>query len=192
LKETITIRTATPEDAAALVAIYAPYVEKTAISFEYETPSVEEFAGRIRHTLEFYPYLVAEIDGRPVGYAYASPFIRRPAYDWSAELSIYVGWEERGKGVGRRLYEEMERALKKMHVLNVNTCIAWIETPDEYLDRNSPDFHAHMGYRLVGKFTNSGYKFGRWYDMIWMEKLLGQHPDTPEKVVAFSSIEKDR
>lgn len=185
MKQEIIIRTASPADAERLAEIYAPYVEKTAITFEYEAPGTEEFAERIVQKLKRYPYLVAEIDGKIVGYAYASPFHERAAYNWSAELSIYVDWDCRGKGIGRRLYEEMERILTAQHILNVNACIASTETPDEYLDNNSPEFHAHMGYRLVGKFTRCGYKFGRWYDMIWMEKMLGKHPEKPLPVIPF-------
>lgn len=185
MEKSITVRAATPADAEALVRIYAPYVEKTAVSFEYEAPSAEEFAGRIARTLARYPYLVAEMDGKPVGYAYASPFKERRAYDWSVELSIYVDWDCRGMGIGKKLYETLERVLTAQHILNANACIACTDIPDEHLDNNSPDFHAHMGYRLVGKFTKSGYKFGKWYDMIWMEKLLGTHPDKPLPVIPF-------
>lgn len=185
MEQEIIVRAASFADAERLVEIYAPYVEKTAVSFEYETPSIEEFAGRMAKILRRYPYLIAEIDGLAVGYAYASPFHERPAYDWSAELSIYVDWNYRGMGIGRRLYETLDQVLIRMNILNANACIAWTGEPDEYLDQNSPDFHAHMGYRLVGKFTRSGYKFGRWYDMIWMEKLLGAHPENPKPVLPF-------
>ena len=185
MEKDVAIRAATPADAEALVQIYAPYVEKTAISFEYEVPGAEEFAGRIARTLERYPYLVAEIDGKPVGYAYASPFKERRAYDWSVELSIYVRWDCRGMGIGKKLYGTLERVLAAQHILNANACIACTDIPDAHLDNNRPDFHAHMGYRLVGKFTRSGYKFGKWYDMIWMEKLLGEHPDKPLPVIPF-------
>ena len=109
----VTIRMAAPEDAAALVAIYAPYVEVTAISFEYTVPTVEEFAGRIRKTLERYPYLVAEAGGKIVGYAYASPFHSRAAYQWAAECSIYVEQSCRQSGVGRRLYTALEELLRR-------------------------------------------------------------------------------
>ena len=88
--EPTVIRPARPEDAAALLAIYAPYVEKTAVTFEYQPPALEEFAGRVRRTLERFPYLAAEREGRLLGYAYASPFHPRPAYRWSVETSIYV------------------------------------------------------------------------------------------------------
>ena len=106
IKRQLRIRIATPEDAARLVAIYAPYVENTSITFEYIAPSAEEFADRIRHTLTRYPYLVAELDGEPAGYAYASAFKSRAAYDWSVETSIYVSRDLRSSGVGSLLYEK--------------------------------------------------------------------------------------
>ena len=97
------IRIAEKKDASALLDIYAPYVTDTAITFEYEIPSVEEFANRIEHTLKRYPYLIAEENGTPVGYAYASPFHDRPAYDWAVETSIYVDRSHRKNGIGRDL-----------------------------------------------------------------------------------------
>ena len=178
----VTIRFATPEDAAALVEIYRPYVEQTAITFEYETPGVAEFADRIRDIQRKYPYLVAEENGEAVGYAYAHAFYGRAAYDWSVETTVYVRQDMKKRGVGGRLYDALEKALKEMNVLNLNACIAYPERDDEYLTRNSAEYHAHLGYRLVGEFRQSGYKFGRWYNVIWMEKMLGEHPETPAKV----------
>ena len=179
------VRFARPEEAAVLLEIYRPYVEKTAITFEYDVPTAEEFRRRMETTLQKYPYLVAEEDGRILGYAYAGPFVGRAAYDWAAETSIYVGWDCRRQGVGRALYERLEELLGKMGVLNVNACIGLPEQEDEYLTRNSADFHAHLGYELVGTFHNCGYKFGRWYDMVWMEKLIGEHvsPQPPVRPV---------
>ncbi len=182
------IRVAKPEDAEMLLSIYAPYVTETAITFEYEIPSVEEFEGRICHTLEKYPYLVAEEDGEIIGYAYAGAFKGRPAYDWSVETSIYLRKDRKKKGAGRRLYEALEQALILQNILNVNACITYIEKEDEYVTKNSAQFHEHMGYRLVGKFHACGYKFGRWYDMIWMEKHLGEHPAHPASVKSFPDI----
>ena len=114
--EEIKIRTATPEDAEALAAIYAPYVENTSITFEYVVPTVEEFADRIRRTLTRYPYLVAEKNGIPVGYAYASAFKGRAAYDWSVETSIYVRLDVRSSGVGSLLYQKLEEYLTAQHI----------------------------------------------------------------------------
>ena len=168
------IRKATENDAEALLKIYAPYVEHTAITFEYEVPSVEEFRSRIRHTLEKYPYLVAEEDGE-LGYAYVGPFHDRPAYDWAVETSIYVDELRKHKGIGGKLHDALEQALKTQGILNMNACIAYPPKEDEYLDKNSVEFHHHMGYRLVGEFYKCGYKFHRWYNMVWMEKLIGEH-----------------
>ena len=171
----ITIRTAILSDAQALLNIYAPYVEYTAITFEYDVPSVEEFAFRIKNTLQKYPYLVAEKNGRLLGYAYASPFHERPAYDWAVETSIYVDQNIKHQGIGRRLHDALEDALRSQGILNMNACIAYPPEEDEYLDKNSVEFHTHMGYRLVGEFYKCGYKFHRWYNMVWMEKLIGNH-----------------
>ena len=171
----ITIRMANPADAQALLNIYAPYVINTAITFEYDVPSVEEFASRIAHTLEKYPYLIAEEGGNILGYAYASPFHDRPAYDWAVETSIYVDQNIKHRGIGRKLHDALESTLREQGFLNMNACIAYPPEEDEHLDKNSVEFHAHMGYRLVGEFYKCGYKFNRWYNMVWMEKLIGEH-----------------
>lgn len=171
----ITIRMANPADAQALLNIYAPYVINTAITFEYAVPSVEEFASRIAHTLEKYPYLIAEEGGNILGYAYASPFHDRPAYDWAVETSIYVDQNIKHRGIGRKLHDALESTLREQGILNMNACIAYPTEEDEHLDKNSVEFHAHMGYRLVGEFYKCGYKFNRWYNMVWMEKLIGEH-----------------
>ena len=162
------IRVAGENDAAVLVEIYSYYVEKTAVTFEYETPSVEEFAGRIRDIQKKYPYIVAEEDGEILGYAYGSAFHPRSAYGWCAEMSIYVKHDRRGIGAGGRLYRALESLLAEMGVLNLNACIAVPQKEDEYLTNASVDFHKHFGYKRVGMFHRCGYKFNRWYDMIWM------------------------
>ena len=170
------IERVTEKDAAALLEIYAPYVERTAISFEYEVPSVEEFRGRIRSISARYPYIKAAAeDGTILGYAYAGAFKSRAAYDWAVETTIYVRRECRGKGVGRALYEALERSLKGMGICNLNACIAYTAHPDAHLTNDSMLFHGKLGYELVGTFHHCGYKFDSWYDMIWMEKIIGAH-----------------
>ena len=177
------IRSAQAADAAALLEIYAPYVEHTAITFEYETPSLDEFAQRITATLKRYPYLVLE-DGEAIqGYAYASPFKGRAAYDWAVETTIYIRQDAHGKGYGKALYTALEEELKRRHFLNAYACIAYFEQEDETLTQASPRFHERMGYALCGAFRQCGYKFGRWYDMIWMEKTLGAHGEKPLSVI---------
>lgn len=174
----VQIRSATPADTEKLLEIYAYYVTDTAISFEYEVPPAEEFLRRIETRLDRgYPYLAAEENGRLLGYAYAGPFIDRAAYAHCCELTIYLDKNARGRGIGRRLYGALEASLGEKGFRNLYACIGVPETEDEYLTNNSRDFHAHLGFTTVGTFRNSGYKFGRFYHMIWMEKLLGKEPE---------------
>lgn len=175
MEEDITVRFADEQDAEALLAIYAPYVRDTAVSFEYEVPSAEEFSRRIGTTLGRYPFLVAERGGEPLGYAYAGPFKDRPAYDWAVETSVYVRQDLRRRGVGRTLYDSLERLLDAQGILNMEACIACPNGPDARLSADSIAYHEHMGFRLVGRFSQCGHKFGRWYDMAWMEKVIGEH-----------------
>ena len=152
------IRIAEESDSKELLEIYAYYVEKTAITFEYEVPSIEAFGERIYKTLKRYPYLVSEKDGRLAGYAYAGPFKERRAYDWSVETTIYIA------------------------------NIAYPDPEDEYLTRNSVQFHEHMGYHPAGRFHKCGFKFDHWYDMVWMEKCISSHPENPPGIRSFEEI----
>ena len=184
----LTIRMATPADAEALLAIYGPYVQNTAVSYEYEIPSSEEFTARITKTLKTYPYLAAVYQGEIVGYAYASRLHERKAYDWSVETSIYVRQDMRGLHVGQRLYDALEYLLRRQNILSVNACIAYPEVEDEYLTRSSVRFHERMGYKLIGHFHRCAYKFGRWYDMVWMEKALGEFPEIPAPFIPLPEL----
>ena len=159
------IRLAKKSDAAALLAIYAPYVENIAITFEYEVPTIEDFANRIEKTLGKYPFLVAEEDGLILGYAYASTYYARAAYDWAVELSVYVSQDARGKGVGSKLYDELEGLLDQMGYMHFLACIS---LPNE----DSLAFHAKRGYQQVAHFPKIGYKFERWHDIVWLQKSL--------------------
>ena len=173
--ENIVIRSVSLNDAEALLNIYAYYVKNTAITFEYDVPTLEEFKKRITNTLKKYPYLVVVKEGTILGYAYAGVFKNRAAYDWSAEMTIYLKYDAVKCGLGRMLYEALETEMKKRGFLNLYACIGYPIEEDEYLTRNSAEFHAHLGYQTVGEFHKCGYKFGRWYNMIWMEKLIGEH-----------------
>ena len=190
--DTITIRTANLDDAAALLAIYAPYVEQTAITFEYEVPSLEEFRGRIAHTLRRYPYLVAEENGEILGYAYTGPFGERAAYSWAVETSIYLRQDVRGKGLGKRLYQALEEISRAQHVQSLYACIAYPDADDAHPSGNSVSFHTHLGYATVGRFPHCGYKFGAWYNMAWMEKTLGDHAVPPAAFVPFPELTEMR
>lgn len=184
----IVIRAARVSDAQSLLEIYAPYVRNTAITFEYEVPKPTDFRKRIENTLKKYPYIVAEADGEILGYAYTGAFKERAAYDWSAEVSIYVKKDKRGLGIGGKLYAALEEISRAQHILNLNACIAYADTEDEYLTNDSVTFHSHMGYKMVGKFHQCGYKFGKWYDMVWMEKMIGEHPANPAPVILFPDL----
>ncbi len=171
-----------------LLEIYSYYVQHTAISFEYTTPTQEEFCRRMRHIMSRYPYLVAEVDGTVQGYAYAGAFVGRAAYDWSCELTIYLARDARKMGLGRQLYTALEQRLAQMGVLNLYACIGWPEAEDEYLTRNSAQFHEHLGFTLAGTFRRCGYKFGRWYDMVWMEKLLAPHRPQQPPIIPYPDL----
>ena len=188
-----TIRVARPQDARQIAAIYAPYVEQTAISFETVPPTATAMLRRMDDVLHRYPYLVAERDGRVLGFAYAHPFVGRAAYNWSAEMTIYLAMDERHHGLGGALYRKLEDILRAQGVLNLNACIGCPKNDkgDEYLTYNSVDFHKHLGYKWVGLFHDSGYKFGRWYDMCWMEKILGEHKTPAAPIKTFPEVRKD-
>lgn len=187
-EENVVIRVAAVEDAEKLLQIYAPYVINTAITFEYEVPTVQEFRKRICHVLKRYPYLVAEKNGELLGFAYASAFHERAAYDWAVETSIYICMNKRKMGIGRKLHDCLEKLLKEQGILNLNACIVYPRSEDEYLTKNSVEFHSHLGYRLVGEFYQCGYKFNRWYNMVWMEKQIGEHVSNQPAVKSFEDI----
>ena len=175
----ITIRRANKEDIQDILNIYGYYTENTAISFEYETPTLEEFTKRFENISSKFPYLVAEMtkeqEKKIVGYAYGNTLIARAAYDYCAELTIYLDPEARKCGIGRKLYETLEEQLAEQGIKNLYACIGSPIEEDEYLTNNSEQFHQHLGFKRNGLFYKCGYKFGRWYNMIWMEKIIGEH-----------------
>ena len=187
----IQIRVARESDAAQRQAIYAPFVERTAVSFEYEVPDVATFAGRIRRVQERYPYLVAESDRELLGYAYAGSFHTREAYSWAAEASIYLRMDCRRMGIGSALYRALESALKAMGVRRLYASIAVPDEPDEHLTLDSVRFHTAMGYHTVGEFHHCGWKFGRWYSTVWMEKVLASDDSAPSPLKPFRELNAD-
>ena len=113
-----------------------------------------------------------EKDGEILGYAYAGVFKDRAAYDWSAEITIYLKHDAVKCGFGRILYEALEKEMKKRGFLNLYACIGYPIDEDRYLTKNSAQFHAHLGYKTVGEFHKCGYKFGRWLGITWLDKEL--------------------
>lgn len=183
----ISIRMAEETDAEELLSIYSYYVKNTAITFEWVVPSVEEFRERIKNIKKKYPYLVAEVldsenKKHIIGYCYAGPFRTRAAYAWTIETSIYINKDCRRSGAGKLLLQELEKRLTEQNVLNVYAGITYIDEEDEYLTHDSIKFHEKMGYKQVARFHKCGYKFGRWYDLVFTEKMLGEHTATPETV----------
>jgi phosphinothricin acetyltransferase len=165
----ITIRTATTADAAACVAIYAPLVESTAVSFETVAPSVEEFAARIQNSLSKWTWLIAEKDGRCAGYAYGHSHRERAAYQWSVEVTIYVDARHRAQGVGRELYGRLFKDLANLGYCNA---YAGVTQPNEA----SMALHRAVGFEYIGTFRSVGRKFDRWHDVAWFQRKLRETP----------------
>ncbi|HLK96704.1 MAG TPA: arsinothricin resistance N-acetyltransferase ArsN1 family B [Hymenobacter sp.] len=179
----MTIRFATPTDAQALVDIYGPYILNTSISFEYEVPSVDEFAGRI-HTIQQQqlPYLVAEKDGRILGYAYAGRHRERIAYQWSADTSVYVHPDGHRKGIARSLYTHLLELLRRQGYYNA---YAGITLPN----LASENFHHSMGFELIGVYPKVGYKMGTWHDVAWFQLTLQPHQPNPAPPISISGLQ---
>lgn len=161
----IHIRMARESDVPGILAIYGPYIENTAITFEYTVPTVEAFTQRFRAITAIGPWLVAEEDGQLLGYAYLDRAFERMAYRWAADLSVYLRPEARGKGLGRVFYLLLER----MGAMQGYQVLYGLVTSE-----NLPScrFHEAVGYRLVGFLADCGYKLGRWHGVNWYEKRL--------------------
>ena len=159
------IRSAGVKDAAAIQAIYAPIVERTAISFEDAPPAAAEIARRIVRTLEAYPYLVAERDGQLLGFAYAGPHRARPAYRHSVDVTAYVAEAARRQGVGKALYDALLAALADA---GYHAAFAGIALPNPA----SEALHKAVGFEPVGIYREVGFKFDRWHDVAWWQRLL--------------------
>lgn len=171
------IRDVNEKDADRLVEIYSYYVKETAVSFEYRVPSVEEFINRINKISKKYPYLVYEEDGKILGYVYASAYSGREAYNWTVTTSIYLDKDCRRKGVGTALYEELEMRLSKQGIVNTLAGVAYADEEDEFLTHDSVEFHKARGYVEVAHMIKVGKKFDRWYDLLWMQKVINKPYD---------------
>ena len=186
------IRNATIQDARAIRDIYRPYVENTAITFEYDAPDEAEFVRRMSTTLKEYPYLVAVSDGQVVGYAYAACFHAREAYRHTVEISIYLSMDCRGRGIGVLLYEELEKRLIRQNVFVMYACITTSpRSEDAYLNDSSIRFHERNGFRLIGSHDRCGYKFDQWYGVIWMEKEIAPRPEKPAPFIPFPETDRE-
>ena len=166
------IRFAKEADIPAILDIYGPYVQNTATSFEYSVPTLAEFTERFRGITAQFPWLVWEEDGKVLGYAYGSLPFGRAAYRWVAASSIYLAPSAQGKGIGRKLYEALERILTEQGYRKTYAII----TSD---NPGSLAFHEKMGFRFLARFPDCGIKFSKLYSVIWMEKSLN-HGEIPQ------------
>jgi phosphinothricin acetyltransferase len=171
------VRDGRPADAKALLDIYRPFVIDTSVSFELEPPTLAEFAARIVSAQSQWAWLVAELEGEVLGYAYASSFRTRAAYRFTVETSAYVHPSHHGRGVARALYRRLFEVLKEKGYCNAYAGIALPNDPSIAL-------HKSLGFSAVGVFHRGGWKFGRWHDISWWEVKLRETPPE-ERSVAF-------
>lgn len=175
------IRAAKLTDTPAILAIYAPFVTHSAITFEYIVPTVSEFTERIQIIQEQFPFLVAESDGRVLGYAYASRHRDRTAYQWSVETSVYVHPDGQRQGIARQLYTSLFDLLRRQGYYNA---CAGITQPNA----KSEAFHRSMGFESIGCYANVGFKLGAWHSVEWFQFTLQPHQPSPTKPVPVSRI----
>lgn len=166
------IRLATEADCASLLDIYAPYITDTVITFEYEVPTALEFSKRISNIQKKYPWLICEINDKVVGYAYASPFSGRAAYDWSVDFSIYIDSKYHRKNIGKALYFTLIELLKLQGYYNA---FAGVSMPNV----KSESLHQSLGFTPIGVYQNVGYKFGNWHDVKWFELKIQDYSKSP-------------
>lgn len=178
------LRMAGPGDGEALLSIYRPYI-KTTVTFEYECPGLEEFQERIAHTLAAYPYLLAEEKGEVLGYAYGHRLAQRAAYDWSAELSIYLKENVRYGGLGAQLYGAL---MELLALQGVRTAFALVTDPNPASQR----FHEKMGFHLSGIQHNAGYKNGHWLGVAIYERPVGHYTAQPGPVIPVWQLPQDQ
>lgn len=175
------IRLATVKDADAILAIYAPYIA-TPVTFEETVPSTQAFRERVANVLAFYPFLVAELDGEIAGYAYAHPLRERQAYQWNAELSIYLKPDVQGHGLGTKLYSTLIELLRVMGIKAVYGVVTAPNIPSRHL-------HLNLGFERLMDQKNAGYTCGKWHDMRWFVKYIGEFNDAPTPPVAFPDLQ---
>ena len=175
------IRLVRPSDAQQIRDIYAPIVRETPISFEYDVPEIDEIASRINKTLQQYPWLVCEIEGQIAGYAYASSFRTRTAYQWTNEVTAYIHPDYHRRGIGRALYTSLFAILQAQGYFNTVSVIA---LPNDA----SVGLHESMGFQKIGVFINMGYKLERWHDTGWWQLELCPMPINPQPPIAITEL----
>lgn len=180
------MRPVAAEDAAALAELYAPFVisddrRLSDVSFEYTVPSAEEFGKRIAAISAEYPYLVCQRGDEYLGYVYAHQYIPRAAYQWGAEVTIYLAPAGQGLGLGAVLYEALEGILRLQGAVKAYACVT-------ASNEHSVKFHEAQGYRIVGTFKDTGFKHGHWLDMVWLEKTIAALPQAPQPLKGWRQL----
>ena len=175
------LRLATPDDAAAIAAIYAPVLRDTAITFEVEPVGAAQMRRRVATTLRRHPWLVADIDGEVAGYAYAAQHRTRAAYDWSADVSVYLAPHARRRGLGRALYIALLDLLAAQGYANA---MAGIALPNDASVR----LHESLGFTAVGVYRSVGWKLGSWHDVGWWQLRLTRSDAPPQPLLRLSEL----
>ena len=176
------IRQVTSKDVDAILAIYRQYID-TPITCECVLPTKRAFTQRVREITDTYPYLVCEFEGRIIGYAYAHRHMERKAYEWNAELSVYLDKRHTAKGLGKRLYTILIDVLRKQ---GVKTVIAGVTLPNP----KSEGLHQSFGFQTVGVYHNTAFKNGHWYDVAWLEKQIAPY-DTPVDILPVTALSQE-
>lgn len=176
----IKLRIAESGDAEGVLSIYTPYVTETSVTFDYDVEEAKVFCQKIDEMLKEFPWVIAEHEGRIIGYAYAKRHRDRAAYNWCAESSIYVHADFHGKGLAKLLYEALLEILEAQNTINV---YAGIAQPNE----GSTMFHIKMSFTPVGVYKKVGFKNHQWHDVLWVHKLLKKHVEEPEEFIPFSN-----
>lgn len=180
----IKIRMASVDDAKEILEIYTPYVTDTSITFECDVPSIEEFRNRIRDISLRYPYLVCVIDNKIVGYAYSHRHQERAAYQWNAELSVYVDKSYLRFGIGKALYSALIDISKLQNIHNVYGVVT---SPN----KNSEKLHEYFGFNKLGVYHNTGYKCGKWNDVMLFEKNINNYENSPKQVLSIKEADQE-
>lgn len=189
MQNKISVRRVADSDAAALAELYAPFVVSddrrlSDVSFEYAAPDAEEFGQRIAAISADYPYLVCQRGDEYLGYAYAHAFVPRAAYQWGAEVTIYLAPAGQGRGLGKVLYDALENILRLQGAVKAYACVT-------ASNEHSVKFHEAQGYRIVGTFKDTGFKHGHWLDMVWLEKTLAELPQEPRPLTGWRQVNQE-